>query len=94
MTAAAVAHPRRGLVEPDDLDFQEILTVATPYLGVMKGAFTEWTPLQGRGDLFVEDLDPDNPWQLSNVQGRQWAIMSEQKDAGYTLAVPTRRRDE
>lgn len=68
----AVRHPRRGLVEPDDLDFEECLAVAAPYIGKLTGAFTDWTPLQGRGELFPEDLDVDSPWQLQNVRGRQW----------------------
>ena len=46
--------------------------MAAPYLGKLTGAFTHWTPLQGRGELFVEKLDVDNPWQLQNIRGRQW----------------------
>jgi len=46
--------------------------LARPYLGPLVGAYTEWTPLQGRGQLFEEDLDPDRPWQLRNVRARQW----------------------
>lgn len=68
----AIRNPRRGLLEPDDLDFEECLAVAGPYLGKLTGAFTDWTPLQGRGELFPEDLDVDSPWQLQNVRGRQW----------------------
>jgi homospermidine synthase len=68
----AIRHPRRGLVEPDQIDHEECLEVAAPYLGKLKGAFTDWTPLQGRGELFVEKLDVDNPWQLQNIRGRQW----------------------
>lgn len=68
----AIRNPRRGLVEPDDLDFEECLAVAGPYIGKLTGAFTDWTPLQGRGELFPEDLDVDSPWQLQNVRGRQW----------------------
>ena len=37
-----------------------------------RGAFTTWTPLQGRGELFPEKLDIDNPWQLQNIRSRQW----------------------
>lgn len=69
---SAIRHPRRGVLEADDLDFEECLAVAAPYLGRMVGAFTDWTPLQGRGDLFDEDLDADQPWQLKNVRSRQW----------------------
>lgn len=69
----AIRNPRRGIVEPDDLDFEECLAVADPYLGKLTGTFTDWTPLQGRGEHFPEDLDVDSPWQLQNVKGRQWA---------------------
>jgi len=68
----AIRHPRRGLVEPDQMDHDECLDVAAPYLGKLTGAFTDWTPLQGRGELFPEKLDVDNPWQLQNIRGRQW----------------------
>ena len=68
----AIRHPARGVLEADDLDFQECLDVARPYLGPLVGAYTDWTPLQGRGELFEEDLDADRPWQLKNVRARQW----------------------
>lgn len=68
----AIRHPGRGLVEPDQMDHDECLAVAEPYLGKLTGAFTDWTPLQGRGELFPEKLDVDSPWQLQNIRGRQW----------------------
>lgn len=68
----ALRNPRRGVVEPDDLDFEECLETAAPYLGQLTGVFTKWTPLQGRGELFPEDLDASQPWQLQNVRSRQW----------------------
>lgn len=68
----AIRHPRRGILEPDDLDFEECLAVARPYLGSVVGAFTDWTPLQGRGQLYDEGLDADHPWQLKNIRARQW----------------------
>jgi homospermidine synthase len=64
----ALNHPDRGIVEPDELDFEEVLEVARPYLGELIGVFGDWTPLQGRGELFPEDLDPDDPWQFRNVR--------------------------
>jgi homospermidine synthase len=69
---SAIRHPRRGVIEADDLDFEECLAVAAPYLGTLVGASTDWTPLQGRGELFDEMLDPGRPWQLRNVRARQW----------------------
>ncbi len=68
----AIRHPREGLREADDLDFRECLDIARPYLGSMVGAYTDWTPLQGRGELFREQLDPDRPWMLQSVRARQW----------------------
>jgi homospermidine synthase len=38
-----------------------------PYLGRMAGAYTDWTPLHGRGGLFPEDVDAADPWQFKNV---------------------------
>jgi len=68
----AIRHPRSGLVEPDQMDHEECLAIAEPYLGKLTGEFTDWTPLQGRGELFPEKLDVDSPWQLQNIRGRQW----------------------
>ena len=68
----AIRNPTRGIVEPDELDFEDCLSTAAPYLGRLVGEFTTWTPLQGRGELFDENLDVDQPWQLRNVRSRQW----------------------
>jgi homospermidine synthase len=61
-------HPAAGIVDPDAMDWREVLEVAVPYLGEMAGAFSAWTPLEGRGALFPEDIDPDDPWQFRNVR--------------------------
>jgi homospermidine synthase len=68
----AIRHPRRGVLEADALDFDECLDVARPYLGPLVGAYTDWTPLQGRGEFFDENLEADQPWLLKNVRARQW----------------------
>ncbi|AUX24635.1 homospermidine synthase [Sorangium cellulosum] len=68
----AIRHPRRGVVEPDELDFEECLEIASPYLGRMTSEFSDWTPLEGRGELFPEELDVERPWQLQNIRSRQW----------------------
>ncbi len=64
----AIENPARGIVEPEELDFERILEVAAPYLGRVTGAYTDWTPLDGRGVLFPEDLDQDDPWQFKNIR--------------------------
>ncbi len=63
----AIENPRRGIVEADELDHERILPIMEPYLGPMVGAYTDWTPLEGRGGLFPEDIDPADPWQFRNV---------------------------
>lgn len=68
----AIRHPRRGVVEPDDMGYEECLEAALPYLGRMTGRFTDWTPLEGRGELFPEKIDIRSPWLLQNVRSRQW----------------------
>ncbi|HTH15968.1 MAG TPA: saccharopine dehydrogenase NADP-binding domain-containing protein [Magnetospirillum sp.] len=64
----ALENPACGIVEPEEVDFQRVLEVATPYLGPVVGAYTDWTPLEGRGTLFPEDLDTQDPWQFKNVR--------------------------
>ena len=64
----AIENPRRGVVEPEDLDFDRILELCKPYLGPVVGAYTDWTPLQDRERLMPEDLDRDDPWQFKNIR--------------------------
>ena len=75
VTAAAVAgviwairNPVCGVTEPDEMPFAEILDFCRPYLGELVGVFSDWTPLEGRGLLFDEDLDEDDPWQFKNFR--------------------------
>ena len=63
----AIENPRRGIVESEELDHERILSIMEPYLGPLVGEYTDWTPLTGRGDLFPQDLDRDDPWQFKNV---------------------------
>jgi homospermidine synthase len=64
----AMENPQAGLVEPEEMDFRRVLEVCGPYLGPVVGAYTDWTPLSGRGRLFPEDLDVNDPWQFKNVR--------------------------
>ena len=61
-------HPDHGIVDPDEMDFREVLDATLPYLGEMVGKFTSWTPLEYRGVLLPEDVDRDDPWQFKNVR--------------------------
>ena len=64
----AMRNPGRGIVEPEDLPFDEVLALCRPFLGTVVGVYSDWTPLDGRGWLFSEDLDRDDPWQFKNVR--------------------------
>ena len=64
----AMEHPHRGIIEPDEMDFERPLEICMPYLGKVVGEYTDWTPLHQRGELFAEDLDRDDPWQFKNVR--------------------------
>jgi homospermidine synthase len=64
----ALEHPRQGIVEPEEMNFERVLEIARPYLGEVVGVYGEWTPLDGRERLFPEDLDRDDPWQFKNIR--------------------------
>jgi homospermidine synthase len=68
----AVENPDRGLVEADEMDHNRVLEIAKPYLGVIAGEYSKWTPIEGRtpadSPLFVEDIDETDPWQFKNFR--------------------------
>jgi homospermidine synthase len=64
----ALRNPASGVVEPDDIDHELVLEIATPYLGEMAGVYDNWTPLQDRSPLYDEDMDKDDPWQFKNFR--------------------------
>ncbi len=64
-----IKNPDRGLVEPEDLDHEEILDICRPYLGPVVAERSDWTPLKDRSVLFEEPgLDLKDPWQFQNFR--------------------------
>ena len=63
----AIRNPTAGVVEPEALDHEEVLQIASPYLGEQVGVYTTWTPLENRSALFGADIDAD-PWQFKNFR--------------------------
>jgi homospermidine synthase len=63
----ALENPDAGIVEADEMDFRRCLEIQRPYLGPVKGYYTDWTPLTDRPGLFPEDIDTSDPWQFRNV---------------------------
>ena len=63
----ALENPEAGIVEADEMDFRRCLEIQMPYLGPVKGFYTDWTPLDDRPGLFPEDIDTGDPWQFRNI---------------------------
>jgi homospermidine synthase len=64
----ALENPEQGIVEAEQMDFARNLEICRPYLGPVAGAFTDWTPLACRGELFPESVDTSDPWQFANFR--------------------------
>ena len=64
----AIDNPDRGILEADELPHEVIVDICRPYLGTMVSAWTDWTPLVGRGVLFEEEVDRSDPWQFGNFR--------------------------
>jgi len=62
----ALENPAAGIVEADEMDYRRCLDVQLPYLGPVRGYYTDWTPLAGRPGMFPEDIDKRDPWQFRN----------------------------
>ena len=63
----ALENPKSGIVEADEMDYRRCLEVQLPYLGPVKGHYTDWTPLKDREKLFPEDVDYTDAWQFRNI---------------------------
>lgn len=63
----AIRNPTAGVAEPEELDHEEVLRIAGPYLGEAVGVYSNWTPLENRLPLFGADIDAD-PWQFKNFR--------------------------
>jgi homospermidine synthase len=64
----AIENPRAAIVEADEIDHRRPMEVMRPYLGEVVGVYSDWTPLQGRGFPFPEQVDESDPWQFSNIR--------------------------
>ncbi len=65
-------HPNEGLCVPDDLPWEDVLTVAKRYLGTFHSGPSDWDPVTTRRDLFANfsdeaaHVDHSDPWQFTN----------------------------
>lgn len=49
-------HPHEGVVEAESMDFSEVLTIASPYLGDISGVPSNWQP-NDKGELNWQDFE-------------------------------------
>lgn len=66
--AWAIENPAMGVVDPEELPFDEIIARIRPYLGEVVGVYSDWTPLKARANFFPQDVDADDPWQFRNFR--------------------------
>jgi homospermidine synthase len=62
----AIKHPEEGLVEVDEIDFEECLEIQKTYLGTLQGYYTDWNPLSGELGI-ATNADHEDPWQFKNI---------------------------
>ena len=67
-----IEHPEEGVNVPDDLPWDEVMKVASRYLGTLHSGPADWDPVSSRRDLFAkfgdeaDGVDHDDPWQFTN----------------------------
>lgn len=64
----AIRNPDRGIVEAEEMDFEEVYSIAAPYWGKLFGEYSNWNPLDNRNTLFPQDIDKECPWQFKNLR--------------------------
>ncbi len=64
----AMRHPESGIVEAEEMNFDEVLAIAGPYWGELVGEYSDWKPTTERNSLYPEDIDIEDPWQFKNFR--------------------------
>jgi len=63
----AIENPNAGIVETDEVDFERCLEIQAPYLGKVRGHYTDWNPHHSFDGLFGGPPDKKDPWQFTNI---------------------------
>ena len=61
----AMNHPNAGMVEAEEMNYEEVLAYAAPYLGELKGFFSDWNPVKNDPGTFAIN-DSTDVWQFNN----------------------------
>ncbi len=64
--------PSEGVRVPDELPWNDVIAVATPYVGTTWSGPLDWDPVSTRADWFDQwsgrEFDHDDVWQFTNFQ--------------------------
>lgn len=63
-----INHPQMGFCQPEDLDHEEVLSVAKPYLGEFISKPVDWSPLRRKNsflDYSCKAVNPEDEWQFT-----------------------------
>lgn len=83
----ALRHPHEGVCLPEQLDHQEILAIAEPYLGKFVSMPLNWNPLQNiKNFLAYEEQVPseDYKWQFTTFLVSQVSAAKDSVSVTYT----------
>lgn len=61
-----IKNPNRGYLEPDDLPFDEILSISDPYWEPLVSVMGDWSPLKNMSKLFPRKYNTENEFILEN----------------------------
>jgi homospermidine synthase len=65
-----IENPQEGFCLPDDLPYEYILDIATPYLGEFHSCPSDWTPVRNQQENLPENIQTDTKndwlWQFNN----------------------------
>ena len=75
----ALENPDAGIVEADEMDYRRCLAVQRPYLGPVKGYYTDWTPLTDRPGFFPEDIDDERSLAVPERAGAVRSALAKRR---------------
>jgi len=62
-------NPNQGYCEPEDLPFEFVLNIASPFLGPIAAVYSDWTPLaHANRELYDDEHDDSDVWAFSNFR--------------------------
>lgn len=64
----AIKNPNKGYTEPEAIPYEEILSIADPYLGNIPFEHTDWRPERDKNSLFYREINKKNLCSFENFR--------------------------